>query len=85
MVIAFSIAFIAALYFYSRYQAEKKQRFIDALQREMDASTKEINRMIAASVAEDLANGLTIEESADKHADLINDIESLRGSSQRPH
>lgn len=85
MVIAFSVIFMAALYFYSQYQEGKKKRFIEELQREIDESNREINRMIAASVAGDLAKGLTIEESADKHGQLHQDIESVLGSAQRPH
>lgn len=78
MIVAFSIAFIACLYFIDMYGKEKKKRFVDGLQREIDASDKEIARLIALSVAADIAQGKSIEEAADRHASLHHDIESLR-------
>lgn len=70
MEIAFILVCFAAIYFYERYKKEQAARLDDQHRREYEESVKQVAATIAKSVAADLAAGMTIEESADKHAPI---------------
>lgn len=59
---------VAALYFYSQYEKEKAARLAEQYRREDEEFGRRIGALLAEDIKRDMANGMTLEESADKNA-----------------